>query len=669
MRNAPLSIRVGLALASAVVLGCAETPLPAAPVAPGGPVAAVPASGAPPAPSVDLTPVAEPADIFVLARWRSPGATFSGLGACAGIPPIFVDGRVHELLDRVLARAFHDGVDGRQLADVVALDAPVDLLVSLDTGRRGQPDALFAFSIGLTSLERARQALEVSGPVVELMPGLWRVGPKGSGQLSCAVGPAAGKAPARLVCGTGDRDVSALGPYLTRNLPVTPPPAQDVHAEIRFTTVEARFGDRLRQGLAFLPGLARMQSIGNEHFDKALEEGAAALAAEGQALAGDLDRLTIDARVDRGPTCLKASSALQLRGQSSWLAGLLLDRATKQGPPPALFWRAPVDSETASYSRADGDRAAPILRVLRGLLEGTLARQQIGSDADRRALAGLLASPIGKDTAVVVASGHRGHGPPAPPPPASGGSSRRLAGLLAQGSLGWFMVGLDEGPAGMAKLLKDVVAVSRRKGLVGPLRAALGDDAEALPELGLVAAPASLGGGALDVEIRFPTVAVTMGTSPPSPGAPIVHVLLMGEPKSTWLAVGGDREDLVRRLLAARSGAPDAGTLAARAGLEPLRNGGVVSSSFLTVAAITRGLSNVLASSAVPALPPLQEIADTLNHLPHQGDTPIFLTSTSTPNGPTGELAVTLSTGSVEDVGAILMTLNRLAVTAGLIRP
>jgi hypothetical protein len=39
------------------------------------------------------------------------------------------------------------------------------------------------------------------------------------------------------------------------------------------------------------------------------------------------------------------------------------------------------------------------------------------------------------------------------------------------------------------------------------------------------------------------------------------------------------------------------------------------------------------------------------------------------PSGPTGELVLGVSRGSFEDVGDILMTLNRPAVTAGLVRP
>jgi hypothetical protein len=75
-------------------------------------------------------------------------------------------------------------------------------------------------------------------------------------------------------------------------------------------------------------------------------------------------------------------------------------------------------------------------------------------------------------------------------------------------------------------------------------------------------------------------------------------------------------------------------------------------------------LASAFALDGVEAPPPAPQ-----DHLPHEGDTPIFLASTSTLNGPAGELALTLWRGSLEDVGTILMTLNHLAMTAGVVRP
>src|SRR5262249_22306442 len=157
--------------------------------------------------------------------------------------------------------------------------------------------------------DRVRSALEAGGPLTELTPGLYRVGNNDGGDLACVLGAAAGTAPARLICGPREKDVAVLGPYLARNLPVAPLPEKDLHAELRFATIDARYGGEIRRAVGLLPNLARMQTINNPHYDQALEEAAQALAGEGAALAGDLDRLTIDLGPDG--SCLNAAASLQ----------------------------------------------------------------------------------------------------------------------------------------------------------------------------------------------------------------------------------------------------------------------------------------------------------------------------------------------------------------------
>jgi len=80
-------------------------------------------------------------------------------------------------------------------------------------------------------------------------------------------------------------------------------------------------------------------------------------------------------------------------------------------------------------------------------------------------------------------------------------------------------------------------------------------------------------------------------------------------------------------------------------------------------------LSSPLLPASSGASAPLAEVANTLNNLPHKGDTPIFLSSTVASAGPRGEFVVNMSKGSFEDVGAILLTINRIATNAGILRP
>lgn len=654
MRFAP----IGIASVLACSFGCSETPAPVAPTAPVAQVAAAPAA-APAAP--DLAPVAEPADIFVVARWKNPHTTLSSVATCAGVPADLAETGVHHLVDRALSEAFR-GVDGKAIADAVSFDASLDLVASLEPGRRGVPQALLAFSVPLTSLDRVRGALEAGGPLTELAPGLYRVGKQDSGDLACVLGAAAGAAPARLICGPHEKDVVALGPYLARNLPIAPLPEKDLHAELRFATIDARYGGEIRRGVGLLPNFARMKTINNPHYDRALEEAAQALADEGAALAGDLDRLTIDLGPD-GASCLNAAGALQFKGKSSWLAGTVANSADHAGPPPAIFWRTPIDAESASFSRgADGSRYSGIVRVLRALLEGRLAKENIGSDADRKALSALLGFSLAKDTSVVVASGHNVT-KPAPP-------GTKLAPVdVVDGYLGWYVLGFDEKSDGIAKLMKEVVDVYKRKAFSDVLRQVAADDVDMLPAAKFVPAPKELGKGALDLELTFDPQQhgiVKKGLSF------AIHVLLMSDGKSTWVGLGAKREELVKRLVATKSGAPDSGTLAARPGLEAIKSGKAVSNGFLTLGLFTHRLATTLGNpdlvaSAGSRASVLADLVNVIDNLPHRGATPIFLTGNATAAGPRTDFVISIQKGSFEDLGALVLNGLRVAQSGGLL--
>ncbi len=133
-----------------------------------------------------------------------------------------------------------------------------------------------------------------------------------------------------------------------------------------------------------------------------------------------------------------------MRGKKSWIASSIAEGADTSGPPPAIFWRAPGDSDSASYGHAaDAARYDGILRVLRGLLEGKLAKENVGTEADRKALASLLAFPIGKNTNFVIASGHWST------PPAqgrAGATGRPGPDELVRSMLGWYLHRFRRGP-------------------------------------------------------------------------------------------------------------------------------------------------------------------------------------------------------------------------------
>src|SRR5262249_797909 len=158
------------------------------------------------------------------------------------------------------------------------------------------------------------------------------------------------------------------------------------------------------------------------------------------------------------------------------------------------------------------------------------------------------------------------------------------------------------------------------------------------------------------------------------PGADVkkglkIHVLLMADGKSTWLAVGADRDELVKRLLGVKSGAPEAGTPAARPGLGPPRAPGPYSDGFFPPGGLPRGgasaLDSILAGGGSKAAV-LADVSNTLTHLPHDGGTPIFITATTTGAGAHSELSLRMPKGAFEDLGAIVTMALRLANIPGL---
>jgi hypothetical protein len=674
---------MGIALVLAGPLACEPAAPPVTPVVAATPVATGVAVVQPPA--YDLAPVAEPTDVLGVLRWKSPTVDLNNLGSCSNVPGGILDQLPRIGLTKAFEKAFREQVDSSELAGLVALDAPVDAVITLDAGAR-TPKPIYAVAVGLTSVDAAKHAAGAKGTLAEIVPGIWRIGDKERRGLACAIAVSAGATPARLVCAEREKDVTTLAPYLTRTLPTQAPAAADFHLEVRVVPLDTRFGDQLRQQLRGLPILAQTQAtIGEPDFDNAVMTAAGALSDEVGAFVGDLDRLQIDATVDKG-TCLTTTTALQMRGKSSWIVNTMIDRSDRVGPPPAIYWRAPRDASSAFYGRgADPSRYTEILRTLRTMLVGAMKKAAVGSDDDRKALADLVALPLGKDVNTMSSSGHSD--PPAAKPVAAAkagaGKAAATPGKLASslGNLGWYVMGFDDGADAITKQLKDLVAVYNRKGLHDPLKKALGDDAVYLPTVKIVAAPAALGKGALDIEVKLdipdevpwtPSPEVVLddngpkGRKPAKPAKPAkaaprgkttltFHLLLVTEGKTAWFGFGGDRDDVVKHLLMSKNGAPDTGTIASRPGLEPLKNGKNLSGGFLTLNTFLKAAESGMSTALSGKPSELAEAKRVMSQIPNKGETPIFFTTTSTGGAtPRSEMKLEMTKGSFEDIGSMV---------------
>lgn len=665
--------------------------------------------------ALDMAPVAEPL-IVGMGRWKSPASTMSSLSSCSGVPPQLIEGNSKTLADLILRDALGGAIDTQELASVVAMDAPIDAVVALDSSGKKR-DVFAAISIGLTSLERAKGAIESKergAPPVEIAPGMWRVGDRDNTDASCAIAAAVGGAPARLICGDRDKDLVALGPYLARNAPLVTLPGADMHGEARFRPLIDRFGSDLRQQLKSLPLIMESQlSIGDPKFDRAVSDAAAGLQGEFTSLLGDLDKVSFDIGVEPG-ACLSASGSIELRGSASWLAGTIADRTERNSAPPAIFWQVPKDSDMAFYGRgADPARFSPILQTLRTLAEGAMGKMNMGGNAaDRKALAALLTMPLSKDASSVQASGHLSG--PAADPKKPGGDQQMLDSLV-RGWLGWTLIGVDQGSDAITKVLKDFVAAYTRqatlaaafdkaqkkerdaqadlmkrgkqltiediearekklppRSLLSPLIDEIDADTALLPTIKVVAAPGALGKGAMAIELKIagiPSISDELGGGrgggKPGKKATIQfvgHLLLMVDDKTTWIAIGTDKDELIKRLLSVKSDAPVTGKLSSRGALEPLKSGKFLSGGFATLAPMTNAATSAMAAvSGVAAgaggVPPeVQEMLRVINALPHRGEAPIFFTTQTSGGGaPKAVMSFKVSQAVMEDIGAIVM--------------
>jgi hypothetical protein len=185
-----------------------------------------------------------------------------------------------------------------------------------------------------------------------------------------------------------------------------------------------------------------------------------------------------------------------------------------------------------------------------------------------------------------------------------------------------------------------------------------------------VAAPAALGKGALAIELKLAGLPSPLGDAPPlDPKKPekketltfTMHILLMADGKSTWLAFGNNKDELVKRLLMVKAGAPETQKLSARAGLEPLKRGKFTSGGFLTLVPFTKAIGAGVGAAAMTmgggSVPPeVQEIMRILGNLPHRGEAPMFFTTEATGGGaPRSTMSFTMSKPVMEDIGALVM--------------
>jgi hypothetical protein len=636
-------------LAAAVACGGSEQRPPAP-----GAIAPIATGAVDDGPPPDLSPVAAPPDLFGVGRISRPAHLLDTLVGWAKLP---IDWR-RELASEA------PGFD-----NVIDLNAPIDVAMALPRAARPQDldDPRVVVSFGLRSIPAALEfAKRRSGRVERVAPGTYRVG----GSDDCVVAASAGSAPARLVCGDRPEDIEALLAYVTRGLPRESFGPADVHFELRADPIRRRFGRELRTLKLGLPFFLKSFALDVPRVDRAVAEGAYALADELVALIEDTDRAVFEVSVRPDAGSLESLFDVRFTGKSSWTVQTLAEAGQRAATPPESFWRLPKDASGASYSvPSNAQRYAGMRRVIAELADGLLEHERVPRRV-RDQLAAIIEDTATSQATVVYARGDV---------PAPGAADTKVGsadrGALARDqitrSLGWYIVGIDDKADRYKTYLNRIVAVYNDR----ELRRLLEKRAEIKPnKLPTLRARAARGKGLAPGSSAFelvlpPTLFDDYLDVPPAPVRPgqprakapprpppgksvTVVLIVVPDGARTWIGLSADEKALVEKLGVVLQGNA-AATLASRDGLASLRNARAVSGGFWSLSSITSSLDSPLAS--VSSQSQGAEFRRRLNALPHHGDTPMPYTLTATPAAITNVAwSLSVPRAVAEDVGALI---------------
>jgi len=621
-----------LLAAPLTLLGCGA---PAAPVAPAGGAAPV-VSAVPIAKedAADLAPVAAPAELIAVARFKKPQTAVETVAAWANFPY-----RLHDVLPSEFK-----GLEG-----LVAWDAPLEAVVALDPLGEGKvPEPLSVVSLGLTSLEGALDFARAKGQSVRrLRAGVYRIGD--SEDLSCAAGSAVGSAPARLVCGHRAHDVDGLFDYATRGLPNEPLPDVDFQVELRLEPLKKKYQAELGSARLLAGFLLREVQIDNPRFDRALSDVAYTLIDEGTAFAHDLDQVRFDAALDSKNNLINLRFGLKFTGQKSWLVQAGAETLAMVEPAPDLFWQMPADSTAASFGVGlKPGRLKPIGHTLAELMDGYLESAKVPA-ALRNQASKSVELLFEQPTKQVCAQGELSELPGDP--------------LLAADYrvFGWEIAALEGDSKSLIALFDGLSASLGSRDLARVLKGRV--DLALLPKFsshGVQVRGFKPGAKAYRLEItrelfekyakgqlKFEPVAKGKAFAKTVP----LSLIVAFDGERGWLGVSPDEKALIKRLESLKD--PKAPVLRSRKGLDALLSTPRVAGGFLSLQRFAGQLGAIGARGA--------DAQKLFTALPHHGETPVLFSYDLSSSGP--EITTTLSVprAVVEDLGALVPVLALMA--------
>jgi hypothetical protein len=575
-------------------------------------------------------------------------------------------GKLPMRLDSLLDKELGD----RDLTSLLKLDASIDVALALDPASKSlKDDPLVAVSLPLKSLDDALAYASRAGKPSKIKPGVFRVGR--TGNLMCDLSVAVGDAPARLICAERERDVDELRPWLTRGSPTAQFGAADIHAELRAGPARERLQAELGNDLAALPAAAASEFRRKTHLNSpSVQEAISAVTREGLAFGEDADSVAIDLALDPTNTQVSFSSSIKFKGASSWLTRALTSRNDKAGPPPAIFWQAPRDSDSVAFTHGVDSKLFVGIKDSTAKILDELTRDLL-KDKERESLVSLITSiPLVDSSGTVSARGHLDHKPlvKIAPEKYSPADAIKSAQAHAAGLLGWAVVGVEAKSDAQVAWLRQVAKTYNDRSLQGTLKKSIPKELQSkIPTVKLVGGPKGTPAGTVALEISIAldsqdvwnTYGREHGFRPHPKGAPAkgnvsFTIVVMPDGDRTWVAFGADPAALGAHLAAVKNGAPKEGTIASRDGLDSLKNGPNTIGGYLSLA----GLAHASRSSLRSILSHREhsKLEEALHSLPHKGETPVLLLGTGAAGAaPSGTLEVRLQKGNIEDLSAFVL--------------
>jgi|GEM_PF-617400 len=626
-------------------------PPPAQPV-PQPTQAPPPTSTAPAEP--DLSPAPAPKNVVAVGRWANVAGSMKAAEKVGKLPfP----------LDSVLQKE----LDDKDMFALLKLDSSIDGVLILDpSSPSDDPKPLGAVSLPLRSLKDAVDLANRAGKPVTLRPGVYRIGR--ARNMVCDLSASVGDAPARLICSEHERDLDLLVPWMTRTLPTEKLGTGDLHFELRAEGLRDRYKEELERFGPVLPGLVNKKLRDEGIQQQALIDLASNMAGDLPKVANDLDVLSLDMKLDGEKSEASVSGAVRFKSNSSWVTKMMTHRNDKAGAPPAIFWQAPKDSDSASFNRGTDPKLFDGLREgLAAGVQGLLGGKIDGGDV--KAISDLFAKlPLTDAQAVVVARGHidsKDRPKPIKKEDVKPADVLKATQEQVRHAVGWSLVGIEAKGDQQVAWLRDLVKAYNSKTLQATIKKGLGKGgAEHLPTVKSVGAPKGAPAGTFAVEFSLPVSSKDLWHKngrlhghremPKAEAKGNLSLLVTVTPDGnrTWIGVSSDAAALGSHLAAVKEGAPKEGTLASHSGLDALKNGTVTGGGFLSIGAIVTAVSNT--SKSFLSERERKELDGAIAAMPNKGETPILMLSTGTTGAtPTNSVEVRFQKGTLDDMAGL----------------